>query len=164
MGAARATTRSRTLRPEHARGRVENRPSRGSATHPGREAGPGTERPSLRAPKRSGERRRAVEDQLATASSTAIGRLPDAERLRAALMERAADIRRVLTRRAPEVGRCCRLITERLAFAPSNETEKRGYQFSGVGSYGDERLRNACPTSNGGPNGIPNLSSVAVAF
>jgi hypothetical protein len=59
------------------------------------------------------------EDQLVTVSSTAVDRLPDAGRLRAALVERAADIRRVLTRREPETRRVLQaVISGRLAFAP----------------------------------------------
>jgi hypothetical protein len=46
------------------------------------------------------------------------------------------------------------VVTERLDFAPFDDGELRGYQFSGTGSYGDELLGDTCPTSNGGPNGI----------
>jgi hypothetical protein len=101
------------------------------------------------------ERRRTLESQLATLSSTAIDRLQDPGRLRSALIKRAADVRRVLTRREPDVRRVLQaVVTDRLEFAPFNDGEMRGYQFSGTGSYGEELLGDTCPTSNGGPNGI----------
>jgi site-specific DNA recombinase len=101
------------------------------------------------------ERRRTLEHQMAVVSSTAIDRLPDPGRLRAALMKRAANVRRVLTRREADARRVLQsVITERLEFAPFNDGEMRGYQFSGTGSYGEELLGDICPTSNGGPNGI----------
>jgi site-specific DNA recombinase len=101
------------------------------------------------------ERRRTLKSQLAMLSSTTIDRLPDPERLRAALMKRAADVRRVLTRREPDVRRVLQaVVTDRLEFAPFNDRDMRGYQFSGTGSYGEELLGDTCPTSSGGPNGI----------
>jgi hypothetical protein len=100
------------------------------------------------------ERRRTLENQLAKLSSTATDRLPDPGRFRAALMERAADVRRVLTRREPDVRRVLQaVVTERLEFAPFEDGDIRGYQFSGTGSYGEELLGDTCPTSNGAPTG-----------
>jgi hypothetical protein len=100
------------------------------------------------------ERRRTLEGQLAMLSSTTIDRLPDPERLRAALMKRAADVRRVLTRRETDVRRMLQaVVTDRLEFAPFDDGDMRGYQFSGSGSYGEELFGDTCPTSNGGPNG-----------
>jgi site-specific DNA recombinase len=101
------------------------------------------------------ERRRTLEAEIAAFSSAAIDRLPDPERLRDALTKRAADIRRVLTRREPAVRRVLQsVIAERLEFAPFNDGEVRGYQFTGTGSYAEELLGDTCPTSSGGPNGI----------
>jgi site-specific DNA recombinase len=98
------------------------------------------------------ERRQTLEHQV---SSTAIDRLPDPGQLRARLMKRAAEIRRVLDSRGPEVRRVLQaVVTDRLDFAPFNHGALRGYQFSGTGSYGGELLGDTCPTSNGGPNGI----------
>jgi hypothetical protein len=100
------------------------------------------------------ERRETLERQVAMLSSTAIDRLPDPGRLRACLMKQAAEVRRVLTRREPDVRRVLQAaITERLEFAPFNDGAERGYQFSGPGSYGEVLLGDTCPTSNGGPNG-----------
>jgi site-specific DNA recombinase len=101
------------------------------------------------------ERRQTLENQVTTVSSTPIDRLPNPERLRTALMKQAAEVRRVLSRREPDVRRVLQsVVTERLAFAPFDDGDLRGYQFSGTGSYGDELLGDTCPTSNGGPNGI----------
>src|SRR5688572_9047846 len=78
-------------------------------------------------------RRDPLEHQIAMLSATPIDRLPDAGRLRTALMKRAADVRRVLSRREPDVRRVLQVVvTERLDFSPFDDRGMRGYQFSGT--------------------------------
>src|SRR5262249_51881925 len=100
------------------------------------------------------ERRRALEAQLASAGA-AVENF-DAQALRTKLLRRAADVRGVLARRQESEARRVlqAVFAERIAFAPFNEGQLRGYQFVGAGSYGDVLLGDTCPTSNGGPKGI----------
>jgi Recombinase zinc beta ribbon domain len=101
------------------------------------------------------DRRRMLEQNLATLDTDTVPGAADRERLRTALTSRAADVRGVLLRHEPEARAVLQaLLADRLKFAPFNEGPTRGYQFAGTGTYGGLLLGDTCPTSHGGPNGI----------
>jgi site-specific DNA recombinase len=110
----------------------------------------------LTALQKAQERRQTLEGQLANNGGRAASKLADSERIRAKLLSRAADIRGVLTRRdeSETRGVLKAVFAERIQFAPFNDGEMRGYQFAGMGSYGDILFGDTCPTSDGGPKGI----------
>jgi hypothetical protein len=111
------------------------------------------------------ERRQTLEGQLARIDAGTLQRLADPEQIRAKLLARAADIRGVLAQRESETRRVLQAVfAERIAFAPFNEGDMRGYQFVGTGSYGDVLLGDTCPTSNGGPNGIRSWDCFLLTF
>ena len=97
---------------------------------------------------------RLLSEKLSTLSHyeqlTSLDRRPLYETLK----RRVADIRGLLARHVSQARQMIRRLVPQLDCTPFREGDKKGYRFSGDGSYGQLLAGESSPTKCGVPNGI----------
>jgi site-specific DNA recombinase len=110
--------------------------------------------PLLARLKAEGERKRALERERAALDQRARVTPLDARRLKQELKARAKDIRGVLGRHVPQTRHILRqLLVDRLECTPVIEGGRRGYRFSGEGTFGRLLTGEGSTTKIGVPDG-----------
>jgi hypothetical protein len=93
------------------------------------------------------QRKRALRTELESLASLTPAATPDAGQLRGQLARQAADVRALLGKNIPQTRQILRkLLVGRLTCEPFEEGERRGYRFTGQGSYAPILAGEALPT------------------